>query len=85
MNQERRDELNEVTDLLGEASDRLREIIDEEQEAFDNLLEGLQYSRTGNNMQTAIDKMEAIDSHIQDVCNEVEELSKPKKKKKEAK
>lgn len=82
MNQDRRDELNDVVDLLGEASDRLREIIDEEQESFDNLPEGLQYSRTGDSMQKAIDKMEDIDSHIQGVRDEVEEVIKPKKKKK---
>ena len=36
-------------------------------------------------MQKAIDKMEEIDNHIQGVRNEVEELRKPKRKKKDAK
>lgn len=85
MNQERRDELNEVTDLLGEASDRLREIIDEEQQAYDDLPEGLQYSRTGESMLNAIDQMETFDDHIHKVSDEVEDFIKPKRKKKDVK
>lgn len=80
MNKDRREELNDVVDLLGDASDRLREIIDDEQESYDNLPEGLQYSRTGESMQDAIEKMEIIDDHIHKVEDEVEQMIKPKKK-----
>ena len=82
MNQDRRDELNDVVDLLGEASDRLREIIDDEQEAYDNLNDGLQYSRTGESMLNAIDQMETADAHIHSVSDEVEAMIHPRRKKK---
>lgn len=85
MNKERREELIEVVDLLGDASDRLREIIDDEQQAYDDLPEGLQYSRTGESMLNAIDQMETFDDHINKVSDEVEDFIKPKRKKKDVK
>ncbi len=81
MNKERREELYEVVEHLDDASARLNEIKDDEQAAFDDLSEGLQYSRTGESMQNAIDEMDSIDADIQGVIEKVNQLIKPKKKK----
>lgn len=82
MNKERKEELYEVVECLEEASSALQEVRDEEQDAYDDLSEGLQYSRTGESMQNAIDEMEAIDTDIQNVITRVNNMIKPPKKKK---
>ena len=55
MNKERRQELGDVIDYLGDATNRLEEIISDEEDSFDNLPEGLQCSRTGDSMQEAME------------------------------
>lgn len=75
MNKQRRQDLLDVSQLLGEASDRLNEIRDEEQEAFDNMPEGLQCSSRGEAMQEAIDMMDEWNSEIEDIKGKIEEFA----------
>lgn len=64
MNKQRRQELYDVVDFLDDAIDRLEEIAGEEEEAYDSLPAGLQYSKTGDSMQTAIDR---INGFVKDI------------------
>lgn len=82
MNKERKEELYEVVECLEDASLALQEVRNEEQDAYDDLSEGLQYSRTGESMQNAIDEMDSIDTDIQKVIIRVNNMIKPPKKKK---
>lgn len=82
MNNDRREQLMDVADLLSEAIDRLDEVRDEEQDAFDCLPEGLQYSARGENMQDAIDTMDEWGSAIDGIRARIEDFATPKKKKK---
>lgn len=81
MNKERREELYGVVESLEEANDLLQDVIDEEQEAYDDLSEGLQFSRTGDSMQNAIDEMNGIGDDIQKVIGRVNNMIKPPRKK----
>lgn len=82
MNKDRREELLDVVDLLGEAGDRLSEIRDDEQDAFDSLPEGLQESSRGDAMQEALDVLDGFGDAILELQNRIEQYAKPKKKKK---
>ncbi|MDD6104207.1 MAG: hypothetical protein PUB73_06325 [Bacteroidales bacterium] len=82
MNKERKEELYEVVEYLEDASIALQEVRNEEQDAYDDLSEGLQYSRTGESMQNAIDEMDSIDTDIQKVIIRVNNMIKPPKKNK---
>lgn len=64
MNKQRRQELYDVVDFLDDAIDRLEDIAGEEEEAYDSLPAGLQYSKTGDSMQTAIDR---INGFVKDI------------------
>lgn len=85
MNNDRREELLEVADLLSEAIDRLNEIRDDEQEAFDSMPEGLQYSSRGDAMQEALGTLDEFEDYISSIRDRIEEYAKPKKKKKQKK
>lgn len=82
MNNDRREELLDVTDLLEQAIDRLNEIRDDEQEAFDSMPEGLQYSSRGDAMQDALDTLDEFEDSISSIRDKIEEYAKPKKKQK---
>ena len=82
MNKERRQELGDVIDYLDDAIDRLEEIISDEEDSFDNLPEGLQYSRTGDSMQEAMDKMRGFCDDIEEVKGKVSDMMLNKKPKK---
>lgn len=64
MNKQRRQELYDVVGFLDDAIDRLEDIAGEEEDAFDLLPSGLQYSKTGDSMQTAIDR---INGFVKDI------------------
>lgn len=85
MNNDRREELLDVTDLLEQAIDRLNEIRDDEQEAFDSMPEGLRYSSKGDAMQEALDTLDEFEDSIASIRDQIEEYAKPKKKKKQKK
>jgi hypothetical protein len=74
MNKQRRQDLDDVTDLLQEACARLEEIKEEESEAFDNLPESLQYSSRGEAMEDAMYRMDLLISDIEDVIANVEKF-----------
>ncbi len=80
MNKQRREELLEVCSLIDDATSRLREIRDEEQEAYDNLPDGLQCSKTGEAMQSAIEEMDWFENEIDKLRNGIEDFATPKRK-----
>lgn len=82
MNKERRQELGDVIDYLDDAIDRLEEIISDEEDSFDNLPEGLRYSRTGDSMQEAMDRMRGFCDDIEAVKSKVNDMMLNKKPKK---
>lgn len=73
MNKERREQLNDVSDILSEAMSRLYEIREEEQEAYDNIPQSLQYGVNGNSMLDAINMMNSWESKVNDIINVIEE------------
>jgi hypothetical protein len=78
MNNQRRQELEDVNMTLDEAIDRISDIIDEEQEAFDNMPEGLQISSRGDKMLEIIRMMEDLISLIERVKQNVIYIAKRK-------
>jgi methyl-accepting chemotaxis protein len=78
MNNQRRQELGEVNITLDEAIDQIESLIDDEQDSYDNLPEGLQASARGDKMQEAIDEMNNIISHIEEVKDHVSCIAKNK-------
>lgn len=79
MNKERRAELYEVIESLDEATDQLRDIVSEEEDSFDNLLPGLQESKTGDGIQDAISKLGDFVTEIENVRDKIEKMAKGKK------
>jgi signal transduction histidine kinase len=71
MDNQRRQELYDVTSFLDDAIDRLEEVKNDEQDAFEAMPEGFQNSIRGDNMQEAIDNMENIILHIEEIKEEV--------------
>lgn len=82
MNKQRRDELLEVCAILDDATARLQEIRDEEQEAYDNLTDGLQCSKTGESMLSAIEELDYFENSIDKLRNGIEDFATPKRKSK---
>lgn len=80
MNKQRREELLEVVAMLDEATSRLQEIRDDEQESFDNLPDGLQCSKTGESMQSAIAELNWFEDSIDKLRNGIEDFATPKRK-----
>lgn len=80
MNKQRREELLEVVAMLDEATSRLQEIRDDEQESFDNLPDGLQCSKTGESMQSAIEELNWFEDSIDKLRNGIENFATPKRK-----
>lgn len=80
MNKQRREELLEVVSILDEATSRLQEIRDDEQESFDNLPDGLQCSKTGESMQSAIEELNYFEDSIDKLRNGIEDFATPKRK-----
>lgn len=74
MNKERRNRLSEISDLVGDAIDQLAEVMEEEQEALENLPESLQYSSKGETMQEYIDGIGSIQSELEAIQTEINEL-----------
>lgn len=74
MNKQRREDLNDVIQLIDDAIDRLIEIREEEQDAFDNLPESFQDSDRGGKMLDAMDAMDAIESDLEDVKSSIDDL-----------
>ena len=58
------------------------EIISDEEDSFDNLPEGLRYSRTGDSMQEAMDRMRGFCDDIEAVKSKVNDMMLNKKPKK---
>lgn len=72
MNKERRKEIEQATQLLGDISEKVAELIaqiegirDAEQEAFDALPESFQEGDRGQTMQEAIDSLENALSELE--------------------
>ena len=65
-------ELHELTD--GIRAD-IEGIMDEEQEAFDNLPESIQESERGEKSQSAIDELDDINSNLDLIMDDVENLA----------
>ena len=80
MNKQRREDLLEVCSLIDHATTRLREIRDEEQEAYDKLPDGLQCSKTGESMQSAIEELDWFEFEIDKLRNGIEDFATPKRK-----
>lgn len=80
MNKQRREDLLEVCSLIDDATTRLREIRDEEQEAYDNLPDGLQCSKTGESIQSAIEELDWFEFEIDKLRNGIEDFATPKRK-----
>ncbi len=80
MNKERREELLEATELLGEAIDRIEEIRDDEEDALYSLPEGLQESSRGLAMQEAMDTLDEFVDSIDQIRYRIETYARPKKK-----
>ena len=79
MNNERRNELNDVVDSIDEAIDRLAEISSDELEAFENLPEGLQYSARGDKMQAYADEMDSIVQDLENAKERIKTIINPRK------
>lgn len=78
MNKQRRQELYDVVDFLDDAIDRLEDIAGEEEEAYNSLPAGLQYSKTGDSMQTAIDRINGFVKDIGVVKDKISSMAKGK-------
>ena len=76
MNKARRQELQEVTSYLDDAIERFEEIKDDEQEAFDSMPEGLQDSMRGDNMLSAINKLDYLIAKTENFKTEIEKVIK---------
>jgi len=79
MNKERRVLLAEAVDLIEEVKDHLQGVIDEEQDSYDNLPDGLQCSKTGESIQSSIDKLNGFYDELTETQNKIEKMSKNKK------
>lgn len=80
MNKERRQQLYDATSLLDDAISIIQDIHAEEEEAFDNLNEGLQCGKTGDSMQTAMEKLDGFWSRLEADKKEIEDYASGKKK-----
>lgn len=80
MNKERRQQLYDATSLLDDAIAIIQDIHVEEEEAFDNLNEGLQCGKTGESMQTAMERLEDFENRIESIKGEIEDYAGGKKK-----
>lgn len=79
MNKERREELWDVYGYLDDAMGRVIDIRSDEQDSFDNLPDGLQSSKTGESIQSAIDWLDETELLIQSVRDRIERYIKNKK------
>lgn len=79
MNKKRREELWDVYGYLDDAMGRVIDIRSDEQDSFDNLPDGLQASKTGESIQSAIDWLDGIENDIQSVRDKIEKYIKNKK------
>lgn len=79
MNKERREELWDVYTYLDDAMSKVIDIRSDEEDSFDNLPDGLQASKTGESIQTAIDWLDETELVIQSVRDRVERYIKNKK------
>lgn len=80
MNNERREELQEVLDMLDGAIDRIDEIKGEEEDALYNLPDSLQDSSRGYAMQDAMDTLDGFMGAINDIRSEIADFATPKKR-----
>lgn len=80
MNKQRREDLLEVCALLDDVTNRLREIRDEEQETYDNLPDGLQCSKTGQSIESAVEEMDWFENELDKLRNGIEDFAIPKRK-----
>lgn len=80
MNKQRREDLLEVCALLDDVTNRLREIRDEEQETYDNLPDGLQCSKTGQSIESAVEEMDWFENELDKLRNGIEDFATPKRK-----
>ncbi len=85
MNKERRAELLEVAELLDEAIEKIGEIRDEEEDALYSLPDSLQESSRGLSMQDAMDAMDGFVDSINNIRDQIECFTRPKKNKKSTK
>ena len=74
MNKERRKQIEEVIDSLGELKEQIEAIGSEEQEAFDNLPEGIQYSDRGEAMSENASDLEQAGSDLDDIISSLQEI-----------
>ena len=79
MNKQRRQQLYDATSALDEAVAVIQDIHSEEDEAFNNLSEGLQYSRTGDSMQEAMNTLDGFVDKIEAIKSEIEKFAENKK------
>ena len=64
MNKLRRGQLKKIIELLRTANELLGDVLSDEQNAFDNLLDGLQQSQRGADME---DNIDIIDDALDDI------------------
>lgn len=73
MNKDRRKQLAEIAELLGELQERISVLKDEEEEGFDNLPESLQQGERGQAMEAAKEQMESAMSAIEEAVGCLQE------------
>ena len=75
MNKERRKELEEIHETLGNLILQVEELHDAEEEAFSNLPESLQETERGAAMETAMDMLENLQNFLEDAADCCEEIT----------
>lgn len=73
MNKDRRKQLAEIAELLGELQERISVLKDEEEEGFDNLPESLQQGERGQAMEAAKEQMDSAMSAIEEAVECLQE------------
>ncbi len=74
MNNQDRKELDRARSLLSEAATIVEDIASGELEKYDNLPENLQYTAQGDQLNENSDALENINSEIEDVISNLEEV-----------
>jgi hypothetical protein len=74
MNKDRRKRLAEAVALLERAQEIVRTVAEEEREAFDNLPSGLQETEKGQKMEQAADDLDTALDGIEAARDEIQEV-----------
>lgn len=74
MNQVVKSKLEKFKATLGEIQGELERLRDDEQEKFDNLLEGLQQTESGQQMEAAAGSLGEAAEHLQSAIDSLDEI-----------